>query len=164
MAKAGNQIFYLTHSSNFVSVSRADRILLVEQCADDEEETCTQVHSTDGDVLLHLRKTLHPRQPMTLASVQERYNLICESIHADAFFARVVVIVEGPTEAAALPIFAKFLDLYINALEISIVPARGKNIDLFYHLYQAHGLHVFTIFDNDLHKNSNIAIRLGIDF
>lgn len=156
MAKAGNQIFYSTHSSNFVSVVRADRIVLVERCLDDEEETCTQAHSTDGDILLHLRKTLHPRQSMTLASVQEKYSLICEPIHADAFFARVVVIVEGPTEAAAIPIFAKFLDLDINALGISIVPARGKtNIDLFFHLYQAHGLHVFAIFDNDMHKKSS---------
>ncbi|MGU3405949.1 ATP-dependent nuclease [Methylobacterium brachiatum] len=160
MAASGGQVFYSTHSPNFVSVERPDRLVLVERCEDDEEHICTQVHYTDADELYQLRSQLHPGKPMSIASVRERFRMVCEPIHADAFFARVVVIVEGPTEAAALPIYAEHLGLDINGLGISIVPARGKtNIDLLYHLYRSIGLHVYIIFDNDSNKKSTDSDR-----
>ncbi|WP_262030175.1 ATP-dependent nuclease [Microvirga sp. Mcv34] len=154
LAAGGSQIFYSTHSPTFVNVARADRIVLVERCDDEEEDICTQVNTTTAEELLRSRRRLHPEMRMSVTSLQERYRMLCAPEHADAYFARVVVIVEGPTEAAALPIFAQGLGVDIDALGISIVPARGKtSVDAFYQLYQTHKIAVFAVFDSDTHKN-----------
>lgn len=154
IAAGGSQIFYSTHSPTFVAPARADRIVLVERCSDDDEDVCTQVNTASVEQLVRERQRLHPSTPMTASGVQERYRQLCEPEHADAYFARVVVIVEGPTEAAALPIFAEALGVDIDALGVSVVPARGKTlIDSFFQLYRLHKIAVFAIFDNDTHKN-----------
>lgn len=156
LAGNGSQVLYSTHSSTFVNVAQPDRIVLVGRCEDDEEEVCTRVCTTTAADLLQARRTLHPTVAMTEASLRERYRLMCQPEHADAYFARVVVLVEGATEAAALPVFAAGLGVDIDALGISIVQVRGKtNLDLFWHLYRAHEIEAFVVFDNDLHKQDN---------
>lgn len=75
-------------------------------CEDDEEEDCTEVHEMDPTELLLARQRLHPRVGMTIDSVREKLRLLCGLEHAEAFFARAVLLVEGPTEREAMPIYA----------------------------------------------------------
>jgi putative ATP-dependent endonuclease of OLD family len=146
----GAQLFASTHSAAFLSPERADRIVRVRQLLDDEEEICTQIKHVSATNLLTLRRQLHNMPTMTAASMRERYRNICTVEHCEAFFASCVILVEGPTEGAALPIYAKHLSIDFNDLGISVVNANGKgNLDSLFHLYSSMDIPVFTVFDND---------------
>jgi putative ATP-dependent endonuclease of the OLD family len=150
LAAAGNQVFYSTHSATFINVARSDRVILVDMAPDDEGDTCTQVRATTGRNILKARKALHPEVEMTLESVRARLRNLCGLEHAEAFFARAILIVEGPSEREAIPIYARAGGIDFDALGISIVNAGGKtNIDSLYHLYRAHGIPIYVVFDND---------------
>lgn len=160
LADGGSQVFYSTHSASFVDVARSDRIVIVERCLDDEDEVCTRVKTTSAPELLAIRQRLHPDMPMSEQSIAERYRMLCEPEHADAFFARAVVVVEGPTEAAALPVFANALGIDLDGMGITIVPARGKNnLDAFFQLYKAHGIPAYLVMDSDTHPEADRSDR-----
>lgn len=158
LAAAGNQIFISSHSVHFLDVSRSDRIVLVERCEDDEEEVCTQVAITSSDDLLALRKALHPGREITVESMRSFIRNIRTAEMTEAYFARVVVVVEGATEREALPIYARALGLDFDQTGISIVGAGSKSaIDTLVHLYQAHAIRRFIIFDNDVENDGEKA-------
>jgi hypothetical protein len=70
-------------------------------------------------------------------------------------FGRVVILVEGATESACLPIYADALAMNMDSLGVSIVNARGKDsLESLYHLYSGFGFPVYVIFDNDVGKRS----------
>jgi putative ATP-dependent endonuclease of OLD family len=150
LAQQGGQVFYTTHSSYFVETEFFDEICLVERKKDDEGDLCTQITQLSADKLVGLRKTLHPTKPITLQSLRERYHNICNLEHAEAFFARKIVLVEGEAEEFSLPIYANALGYNLDTHGVSVVNTRGKtNIDHFYHLYAAFGIPVFVVFDSD---------------
>lgn len=154
LASAGNQIFISSHSAHFLDVSRSDRIVLVERCEDDEEEVCTQVAITSGEGLLALRKALHPGREMTVESMRSFIRNIRTAEMTEAYFARVVVVVEGATEREALPIYARALGLDFDQAGVSIVGAGSKSaIDTLVHLYEAHAIRRYIIFDNDVEND-----------
>jgi putative ATP-dependent endonuclease of OLD family len=150
MAVEGNQIFISSHSGHFLDVSRSDRIVLVEQCEDDEEEICTQVRTASANQLVAKRQALHPARQMSVTSMQEFIRNIRTAEMTEAFFGRVVVIVEGASEREAIPIYARSLGLDFDEHGISIVAAGGKTaIDTLAQLYQAHEIRTYVVFDND---------------
>lgn len=150
LAKAGNQIFISTHSAHFLDIARSDRIVLVERCEDEEEEVCTQVRTTSSKDLLSERQRLHRGKPMTVESMRAYIKNVASAEMTEAYFARVVVIVEGPSEREALPIYALACGLEFDAHGISVVQANGKSgIDMLVQLYAAHGIRTYVVFDND---------------
>ncbi|OBQ66485.1 DUF2813 domain-containing protein (plasmid) [Mesorhizobium loti] len=170
MAVAGHQVFYSSHSAAFVDVSRSDQIVLVERKADGDDEVCTQIRHVRESQLLEARQRLHPGMAMTLESVRERFRNISAAKHAEAFFAKVVLLAEGPSEEEVLPIFAKHLGIDFDGLGVSVVSSAGKNnLDSFWQLYQAHQIPTFLLFDNDSGKaerdrgmNAVLTRMLGI--
>lgn len=153
LAQQGNQVFYSTHSGNFVDIQNFDRICLVEKCADEEGDITTKIKRVSIKELLAERQKLYPSIPMTEAGIRERYNNICGLEHNEAFFSHKIILVEGETEKGALPIFAEALGLDFDAEGFSIVNAHGKkNLDQLYQLYSAFKIPVYIIFDNDRGK------------
>lgn len=149
---AGTQVLFSTHSATFINVARSDRIALVDRVPDTDGEVSTQVRCLDTERLLSKRKGLFPERAasMTETSMRERYRNVCGLEHSEAFFARLVVLVEGPSEKEALPIYAKHKGIDFDVHGVSVVNANGKtNIDALYHLYTEHGFCVYVIFDND---------------
>jgi putative ATP-dependent endonuclease of the OLD family len=171
LAAAGNQVFYSTHSATFVNVERSDRIVLVDMSPDDDGELCSRVRVTRDEDLLDARQALHPTREITLESMRERFRNLCGLEHAEAFFARGVLLTEGPSEREAMPIYAKGCGIDFDALGISVVSAGGKtNIDSFYHLYRAHEIPVYVVFDNDrggrsedIAPNAMLTRMLGLE-
>lgn len=159
LAAAGNQIFISTHSAHFLDVARSDRIVLVDRCEDEDDEVCTQVKTASSGDLLKARKQLHPaRDQMTVDSVRAFVRNVRTSEMTEAFFARVVIVVEGPSEREAIPIFARAYGMDFDTHGISIVSAGGKaTIDTLSQLYDVHGIRTYTVFDNDGGKPSERA-------
>ncbi|MEY9281677.1 ATP-dependent nuclease [Bradyrhizobium yuanmingense] len=150
LAAAGNQLFISTHSAHFLDVARSDRIVRVERCEDEDEEVCTQVETASSEELLIARKHLHPEREMTVESVRAFVRNVRTAEMTEAFFAHVVIIVEGASEREAIPVFARSQGFDFDENGISIVSAGGKSaIDTLFQLYDLHGLKTFTVFDND---------------
>lgn len=148
MADQGAQILYSTHSAAFVSPENFDEVAIVERSLDEDSGALsTKVRRLDAATLL-----AHPEVSAgTEALARERLRHACGQEHAEAFFGRVVLLVEGPTERAALPIFADHMEMNLDALGVSVVSANGKNsLPLLYRLYDGLGFPVYLVFDNDL--------------
>ncbi len=154
LAADGTQIFLSTHSADFLDITRTDRIVLVEQCEDGEEDVCTHVRTSSSDILLTLRQALHPTREMSVESIRSFLRNIKTAEMQEAFFSRMAIIVEGPSEKEALPIFAAFMNFDLNEAGISVICARGKTaIDTLAHVFEAHKIPIYIIFDNDEHGN-----------
>lgn len=150
LAREGNQVFVSTHSAAFIDVTRSERIVLVDQCADEEEEVCTQTRTTTAERLLTLRQRLNPGVLMTQDSRRAFLRGVTTAEMAEAFFAKLILIVEGPSEREALPLLLAVAGLALDERGVSIVSAGGKAaIETVAQLYAAHDIPTFIIFDND---------------
>lgn len=150
LAAAGNQLFVSSHSPLFLDVTRSERIVLVDRCEDEDGDTCTQVRTSTPDELLALRMALHPERPITLDSMRAFLRNVQRPEMTEGFFSRLCVLVEGQSETEALPIYARHLGFPFDENGVSIVSAGGKTaIDTVFHVYQAHRIPTFVIFDND---------------
>jgi putative ATP-dependent endonuclease of the OLD family len=101
-----NQVIYITHSPNFVTIPEFHEIALIRKRPIGTEV----IHSTlipDTRIIEKFRKELDP----------ERNEL---------FFAKRVLIVEGDTEKLALPEYAQRLHVDIDNKGVSIVEVGGK--------------------------------------
>lgn len=153
LALAGNQVFYSTHSGNFVDIQNFDRICLVEKSVDEEGDLSTKIRRVSAKQLLAERQKLYPSITFSELGIRERYNNICGLEHNEAFFAHEIILVEGETEKGVLPIFAKALGYDFDSEGISIVNGHGKkNLDQLYQLYNSFKIPIYIIFDNDRGK------------
>jgi putative ATP-dependent endonuclease of OLD family len=157
IAANGTQILYSTHSSAFVSIERFDDVVIVERCPDIwDEEVCSSVRSLSGEDLVNRHRKNRPGETFEIDGIRARFRHNLGPEHTEALFGRAVVLVEGATEAAALPFYADSLNMNLDALGISIVNARGKDsLEALYHLYAGFGFPVYVIFDNDVGKRGD---------
>lgn len=160
LADAGNQLFYSTHSSHFVEIEHFDEICLVERKEDEEGDLCTHLRNASVEDLLAARERLRPDKPATIEGIRERYKNLYGLEHSEAFFGRKIVLVEGPTEENALPIYAAALDFDFDAHGVSVVSANGKNnLDELYQLYEAFDIPLYLVFDSDRGTSDNDKLK-----
>lgn len=76
---------------------------------------------------------------------------------ADAFFARALIVVEGPSEVIALPAFAKQIGYSLDREGISVLPADGNSFSYILRACNNDHFGVPTVitFDTDALKSSN---------
>jgi len=125
-----NQVIYITHSANFVTVPEFDEIRIVRKT----ENGTTIKQSTlvpDPKLKEKFRKELDP----------ERNEL---------FFAQRILIVEGDTEKLAFPEYAKRLNIDFDKVGSTIVEVGGKrNIIDFVELALSFDIPVAFVYDKD---------------
>lgn len=146
----GNQLFISSHSAMFLDVTQPERIVVVYCGPDDDEEVCTQVRTTTADKLLAERQRLHPDRQMTVQSMRSFLRNVRTAEMTEPYFARLVIVAEGPSEREALPLLCAHRGLMFDEQGISIISAGGKTvIDTLVQVYRAHEIPTFVIFDND---------------
>jgi len=76
---------------------------------------------------------------------------------ADAFFARAIIVVEGPSEVIALPAFAEQIGYSLDRDGISVVPADGNSFSYILHACNDKHFSIPTVvtFDTDVLESSN---------
>jgi len=68
----------------------------------------------------------------------------------EGFFAKAVVLVEGPTESLALPIYLERTGLDTAKEGVAVIPVHGKgNLAKWYRLFTAYEIPCYVVFDND---------------
>jgi putative ATP-dependent endonuclease of OLD family len=152
LIREGTQIFYTTHSPNFLSAGNFDSIYIVRKTRDDG--TYLKYGDVDlfiEDISLRLGVTTSPED--LLLRYKNAYENTGDTQKTnEGFFAKKIILVEGQTEALLLPLFFDYTSFDYIKEGISIVRCGNKSeIDRFFRLYSEFGIPCYIIFDGDKH-------------
>ncbi|MBO9701714.1 MAG: AAA family ATPase [Sporocytophaga sp.] len=150
LAETGVQIFFTTHSPDFLNVGRFNEIFLVRKNATNGTYIrCANPVNFIKD--LKIRTGIISREAEIMLQYKNAYEETGDTQKAnEAFFAKKVILVEGQSESLVLPFLFEKVGFDYIAKGITIVRCGDKNdIDRFYRLYSEFGIPCFVIFDGD---------------
>lgn len=161
----GLQVLITTHSPAFISVEGLEGLVLVYK-----ENGSTRVRQlTRGDLVKECIR-LGAAGRVTEDNILPFYAASATTELLSGFFARAVVLVEGPTEALALPVLLAKRGLQVEKEGIGIISVGGKgNLAKWYRLYAAYGIPCYIVFDNDrsddpdAKKRKDVLRTVGIE-
>lgn len=150
LAEAGTQIFFTTHSPDFLNVGRFNEIFIVRKNATDGTYVrCSKPQSFVED--LAVRKNIFSSDNEIMLHYKNAYEETGDTQKAnEAFFAKKIILVEGQSETLLLPYFFEKTGYDYIGKGITIVRCGDKSeLDRFYRLYTEFGIPCFVIFDGD---------------
>ncbi|UEG50315.1 AAA family ATPase [Ferruginibacter lapsinanis] len=151
LAESGTQIFFTTHSPDFLNVGRFNEIFIVRKSVDKGTYIrCSKPIDFAQD--LNLRKGFQPSEEDILLHYKNAYEETGDTQKAnEAFFAKKIILVEGQSESLILPFLFDKIEYDYISKGITIVRCGNKNeLDRFYRLYTEFGIPCFVIFDGDI--------------
>lgn len=155
LADSGTQVFYTTHSPNFLSAGCFDEIFLI--CKPHDKGT--QLLQADVNKFikdLKFRTGTETDKDTLLAHYRNACDETGDSQKAnEAFFANKIILVEGSSESLVLPYLFDLYEYDYIKDGVTIVRCGSKNeLDRFYRLYNEFGIPCFVIFDGDKQHDS----------
>jgi len=159
MCEDGLQVILTTHSPAFIDILGLEGLVLVRK-----KNSATYVRQLSREELAGycIAYGSHPSKtsPDTILPFYAAH--ATEEI-LSGFFAKAIVLVEGPTEFLALPVYLRRVGLDVTRAGIAIIPVMGKgNLAKWWRLFTAYGFHVYVIFDNDTRDDKNATHRNDI--
>jgi putative ATP-dependent endonuclease of the OLD family len=146
MCRDGLQIIITTHSAAFVDILNLDGIGVVRK----HNGSTYVTQRTAQSLVDHCLQTGAPAVRTTAENILPFYKSNATPAILKGFFARVVVLVEGPTETLSLPTYFAKVGLDTAREGISIVGVQGKgNLAKWRRLFGLYGIPSYVIFDND---------------
>lgn len=150
IVREGTQVFYTTHSSNFLSAGNFNEIFIVRKT---KEKGTFLRYAKVGDFIKDLkkRKNIDSSQEDLFLHYKNAYENTGDTQKAnEGFFAKKIILVEGQSETLLLPYFFDLVGFDFIKEGISIVRCGSKSeIDRFYRLYSEFGIPCYVIFDGD---------------
>lgn len=161
----GLQVLITTHSPAFLRIEDLDGLVLVYK-----ERGATRVRQLAPKDLVNACVSMGaPRERISEENILPFYEYNATPEIKSGFFARAVVLVEGPTEALALPELLAKCDLIVEKEGIAVIPVGGKgNLAKWYRMFTAYGIPCYIVFDHDDKKDrsreqsKDIACALGV--
>lgn len=136
-----DQVIYCTHSPHFVDILDYPSVCIV--CKPDVAEG-TQTFQCLGELF-------EPDEREELVT-----SLKCGAAQSELFFAKKVILVEGPTEAVVFPMFADELEADLDGSGVSIIDVGGKgNIPRFMKVLNAFKIPYLAMYDVDPKKEGS---------
>ena len=148
IASGRDQVIYSTQSSIFVDISHFDHICIMRREKRDEsyESYPTQLSISTMIEDLKARKGVDA----TEEGIREQYSHAFNPMINEGFFADKVVIVEGPSEQYALPIYADAFGYNLDRINISVVHSDGKGqMDRLLRVFNGFKIPTYLWFDGD---------------
>ncbi len=125
-----NQVIYVTHSPNFVTVPDFDEIALIRK---------------EGNRTKVVQSSL-----LDQAKAKEKFRKELNAERSEMFFATKILFVEGPTEKLALPEYAFRLGKDFDRAGTSIIEVGGKrSLPDYVDLALSFGIPVALVYDTD---------------
>jgi putative ATP-dependent endonuclease of the OLD family len=146
MCADGLQIVITTHSAAFIDILNLEGIVLVRKA--NGVTSVTQLNRAElvegcVDGGANADKT-------TEESILPFYAASATREILEGFFAKAVVLVEGPTESLSLPVYLSKAGLDCAKEGIAIIPVHGKgNLAKWHRLFEAYEIPCYIVFDND---------------
>ena len=140
------QVVVTTHSAAFVDVLNLEGLALIKKV--DKETRISQI--SISELIQQCEDTGVPAGRSTESNILPFYAANATREILEGFFAKLVVLVEGPTEALSLPVY--LLKCGLNAAKegIAIIAVHGKgNLAKWRRMFSAYEIPCYFIFDND---------------
>ena len=136
-----NQIIIITHSTTLLDPRKLESISIVKELNGEARVRRLSDNYFEKDEKTKIERFL-------------------QSGNKDFFFSRATLIVEGPTEIGAIPIFAKALQHDFDVLGISLA-CTGKHFGLFAKLLRGFDIPYIVMGDKDALMNIEERIKIG---
>jgi predicted ATP-dependent endonuclease of OLD family len=181
-----DQVFFSTHSSFMIDVAYFDEIVRMETTPVDitpvegvtDAKVKKSVASRAWQVLMPaVIRDIEVRQPdlrgkVTELTVRERFANAYNPTRNEGFFARRVILTEGPTEEYALPIYALGMGWAMDQDACSVISCGGKHgIEPLFTIFNELGIPTYVVFDfdkgrdpKDVEDAKTVFARLGAVF
>jgi putative ATP-dependent endonuclease of OLD family len=154
----GLQVVITTHSPHFVDLSRPENLVMVRKNVEGATRVVQRSRVELRDYLVEHGADAERTQADTLGSF---YESSATTDIVSGLFSRRCVLVEGLTEALALPELLRARGLDVLREGIAVVSAEGLgNIAKWYRLYTAMGIECYCVFDTDSDKTGRNAEEL----
>ncbi|BEQ13053.1 ATP-dependent nuclease [Desulfoferula mesophila] len=162
-ANGRDQVVFSTHSALLVDVAYFDEIIRVEKQkinSEGEDTVCTKVWQLPMKKMIVDLTTRVPKAKPTPESMRDLYSHAYHPTRSEGFFAEKVILVEGPTEAYSLPIYAEAMGILLDRENIGIVECVGKGqMDRLYRIFNELGIACYLLFDYDQGKDSEVMSK-----
>jgi putative ATP-dependent endonuclease of OLD family len=159
MCRDGLQIILSTHSPAFMNILNLSGMYLVHK----ESSVTHTTHHTEETLARYCIERDANQEKCKPTTILAFYAANTTDEIMEGFFARAVVLVEGQTEALALPIYLAACGCDTRKLGIAVLPVHGKgSISRYVRLFEAFGIPVFVIFDNDPEEDESADKRKEI--
>jgi putative ATP-dependent endonuclease of OLD family len=157
MCEGGLQIIVTTHSPAFIDITNLEGLALVRK----ELGETKIVQISIADLLNRCTQTGAPPERTTAENILPFYAANATNDILEGFFAKLVVLVEGPTESLSLPIYLKKCGLDLAREGVAVIAVHGKgNLGKWRRLFVSFGIECYIIFDNDAGDDSEGRKRL----
>ena len=156
-AGGSTQIVYTTHSPLFVGLDRFNQVRVLRKT----KRSKNQAHATTlkkADMDSVARELQHaqsgPTVGFTAETLRPRLQALMTPWVNEGFFADVVVLVEGETDAAAITGMARSIGHRLDSLGIAVIPCGGKTcLDRPLVIFRQLDIPVYLIWDGDKGKD-----------
>ncbi len=146
LAEQGNQIFYTTHSPEFVDLSNYESIAIVKKTPNEGT------------------KIKQAKDLMTHPGSKEELKLLTQfdTTKNELFFSNKVILVEGASERFSLPYIFKLKGVDINREGISIIDVGGKeNLKFFIKIIKGFDIPFVVLHDEDRNADNYSTYHSG---
>lgn len=149
------QVMYATHCPLFVGIDRFDEVRIVtKSIRDGDKPRFSEISFKTLEDIARILESVErvPVGSYTAATVQARISTIMTPWLSEGFFADVVLLVEGPSDRAALMGVSEKLGYDFDQLGIAVLPCDSKS-KLFTSaaIFRAFDLPTFCVWDGDAH-------------
>jgi putative ATP-dependent endonuclease of OLD family len=146
MCADGLQMVLTTHNAAFINILNLEGLVLVTK-----DEDGTDITQIDRDELVnHCIAAGVPEESIDPDNVLPFYFANANREVLEGFFAKVIVLVEGPTESLSLPIYLDRAGIDTAKEGIAIIAVHGKgNLGKWRRFFTAYNIPCYIIFDND---------------
>lgn len=164
---ANVQLIYTTHSPLFVGIDRFFQIrrLTKIESRDENAPKLTTVKAVERDYFLSELERIYcePAGKFKWEGVEARLKVIMTPQVNEGFFAeKVVVLVEGDEDKAAIEAIASLTNKDLDAQNIAVIPCGGKdNLYRITPIFKKLGIATYTIWDSDKNDNNKKSTTKG---
>lgn len=166
LAESPLQLMMTTHSPHFIKVHDLGGLVRVRK-----SNGSTEVRQPDvAELVDHCVEMGVPEQLIDEDNVLPKYRSHATTDILEGLFATVVVLVEGPTEGMALPVYLEEVGLPPAREGVAVIPVHGKdNLAKWRRFFTLFDIPTYVIFDNDPdddeggNKRHNVLKTVGIE-
>lgn len=159
MTKDGLQVVLTSHSPLFVELMNLEGIVLTRK-----KEGATKVIQAKIKEFVDycIEKGADPKKT-SVTNILPFYSSSSTDEILAGFFAKKIVLVEGPSEALSLPVYFNKAGLDVLKEGIAVISVMGKgNISKWYRLFSYFQIPIYIIFDNDNEDDRDCKKRRDI--
>ncbi|CCB66561.1 ATP-dependent endonuclease [Hyphomicrobium sp. MC1] len=158
------QVIYCSHSPMFVAMEQFDQVRLMRRIKKEGQRESVPHAVSLADVATELDAAHQAEGKFSADRLRSRLHIIDIGV-AEGFFSTVTVLVEGPSDRAALLAAARYLGKDLEQNEVAVVSVNGKaNIDRPAAVFRGLGIPVYAVWDcdegtNDFRPETNKALQ-----